>query len=131
MKVLIISQELWTTKNNGGNVLSNLFGGFDAEFAQIYCSPGTPENNVCKNYYQITDLMMINHILGKGKIGIERTYDDYPKSNSLKLDEGSNENSFYSFFKKNHWLIFDIFREILWKISNWNNKNLDVFIKKI
>ena len=60
MKVLIISQELWSENNNGGNVLSNLFSGFDAEFAQIYCSPGTPNNKICKRYFQITDSMIVN-----------------------------------------------------------------------
>lgn len=130
MRILIISQELWTTKNNGGNVLSNLFEGFDAEFAQIYCSPGMPENNVCKNYYQITDMMMIKHFFRKEKIGLKKTFVEYPKHNLQNIENSSNENSFYSFFKRHHWLIFDILREVLWKFSNWNSKDLELFIKE-
>ena len=67
MRVLIVSAEVWQDKTNGGNVLSNLFEGLDWEFAQIYCNPGTPENNLCKRYYQITDGMVIKNTLKIGR----------------------------------------------------------------
>lgn len=44
MKVLIISAKVWQDSTNGGNVLSNMFGGTNFEIAQIYCNPGTPQN---------------------------------------------------------------------------------------
>ena len=69
MKVLIISAEVWKNNTNGGNVLSNLFEGMDAEFAQIYCNPGIPQNFVCKKYYQMTDFMMINNLI-KGRTNV-------------------------------------------------------------
>ena len=67
MKILIISAEVWRDDTNGGNVLSNIFGGTGYEFAQIYCNPGNPSNFLCKWYYQMTDSMMIKSILRKGK----------------------------------------------------------------
>ncbi len=129
MKILIISQETWTTQNNGGNVLSNLFEGFDAEFAQIYCSPGLPNNNVCKKYYQVTDMMMLKKMIGKqNKIGEQYVFSNFPNSDQEKIAEDEKENKFYSFFKRHHWLIFDIAREFVWKISNWKNKSLEQFV---
>ena len=69
MKVLIISAEVWQNGTNGGNVLSNMFGGTNFELAQIYCNPGTPDNNLCKNYYQMTDSMVIHGFLIHKPIG--------------------------------------------------------------
>ena len=69
MKVLIISQEVWQDGTNGGNVLSNIFSDTGYEFAQIYCSPGVPQNNLCTNYYQMTDGQMIRNFLNHQPVG--------------------------------------------------------------
>ena len=70
MKVLIISAETWRDDKNGGNVLSNIFNNTNFEFAQIYCNPGNPSNKLCKNYFQLTDTMIINSFFSKNnKIG--------------------------------------------------------------
>lgn len=79
MKILIISQEVWRDDTNGGNVLSNIFDGMEAEFAQIYCSPGTPSNGICKRYYQMTDIMVINNILRKLPIGKIVKYENFQR----------------------------------------------------
>ena len=70
MKVLVLSAEVWRDDKNGGNVLSNIFEGLDAEFAQVYCNPGEPDNFLCKRYYQMTDGMVVRNILKREKICI-------------------------------------------------------------
>ena len=69
MKILLITSEEWNDAVYGNNVLTNWFEGFDAEFAQIYCSPGLPYNNICDRYFQITDVQMVRSILGKKRAG--------------------------------------------------------------
>lgn len=129
MKVLIISQELWTSKSNGGNVLTNLFEGFDAEFAQIYCSPGLPNNNICKKYYQITDLYLLKNLISKNnKSGFIFNYEEFPNNRKQEGEQNNSGSSIYTFFRKHHWFIFDFFREFLWKLSRWNSKELNDFI---
>lgn len=127
MKVLIISAEVWKNNTNGGNVLSNLFEGMDAEFAQIYCNPGIPQNFVCKKYYQMTDFMMINNLIKGRQVGQKLNYDEYPIDEKCDLSEGENKG-FYRFFKRYHWQFFDLIREIIWKFARWDNKELDNFI---
>jgi len=127
MKILILSAEVWRDNTNGGNVLSNLFEGLDAEFAQVYCNPGNPQNQVCKNYYQMTDFMMINNLLKGQTIGRVHHLNHFP-DNSLQETEKPISKSFYEFFKRYHWLIFDLFRELLWKFARWDNKQLETFI---
>ena len=69
MRILLITSEEWNDYVFGNGVLTNWFTGFDAEFAQIYTSPGLPINNICNKYFQISDSQMEKSILGRGKAG--------------------------------------------------------------
>lgn len=62
MRILLITDEEWNDAVYGNNVLTNWFEGFDAEFAQIYCSPGLPYNHICDRYFQITDAQMVRSL---------------------------------------------------------------------
>jgi len=130
MRVLVISQEVWRDDTNGGNVLSNIFDGLDAEFAQIYCSAGTPSNHICKKYYQMTDAMVIRNVTKKEIMGNIITFPDYPV-NIKKSPESERENKrFYSFFRRHSYPIFHAAKEFLWKISGWENTELIRFIEE-
>ena len=126
MKILIVSQDIWAYKSNAGNVLINLFEGFDAEFAQIYCSPGTPDNNICENYFQITDIMMINQILKRRQVGKAFRKESIALNNNI---QEISKSRFYNFFRRYHFEIFDIIREIVWKVGKWKNNSLRDFVK--
>ena len=130
MRILIISQEVWRYDTNGGNVLSNIFEGIDAEFAQIYCSPGTPSNHICKLYFQMTDAMIIKNVFRSAPVGKVLKYKDFPQD--IQKSQGSDEThiKFYSFFRKYSFQIFHIIKEILWKLSEWKNSSLQEFIEE-
>lgn len=69
MRILIISQEVWRNDQNGGNTLTWMFSGFpsDTEFAQVYCSEGMPNNNVCNNYFKLSTSDVARAIKSKSK----------------------------------------------------------------
>ena len=69
MKILIIADEEWNDVVFGNGVLTNWFTGFDAEFAEIYCSPGLPLNNVCDRYFQLTDGQMVRSLFASVRAG--------------------------------------------------------------
>jgi len=130
MKILIISSEVWRDDNNGGNVLSNIFKDSGYEFAQIFCFPGQPMNNLCKNYYQMTDKMMIRNLLKKEKIGKTLKYNEYPSDTSENSVTAEQENKkFYNFFRNHRLEIFYFIRSLIWKFSDWKNCELEAFIK--
>lgn len=120
MKVLILSKEAWRNEQNGGNVLSNIFNGFEAEFAQIYCTDAKPSNNICKNYYQMTDKMMVNNIIKRAPIGKSILYKTFPHENI--------ETEAYSYVKKFNIGVIRIIRELVWKLARWNNASLQEFV---
>jgi hypothetical protein len=129
MKVLIISHEVWSENNNGGNVLSNIFSDFDAEFAQIYCSPGIPNNKLCKSYFQITDKMIVNGLFRNQKIGKKINYKEFPFQSTIHVvSDHKDEKWYFSIFKKYRLSVFTSVRELLWRFSSWKTKELDEFI---
>lgn len=69
MRILLITDEEWNDAVYGNNVLTNCFEGFNAEFAQIYCSPGLPYNHICDRYFQITDAQMVRSLYTGKKAG--------------------------------------------------------------
>jgi hypothetical protein len=129
MRILLISAEVWRHDTNGGNVLSNIFTGLNAEFAQIYCSSGMPSNNLCKKYFQITDAMVIKNILKKGRVGRAIEFQNYPNDSIEKNITEKGSESFHSFFKKYNFQIFYVMKELIWKWSDWKNDDLEMFVK--
>jgi len=128
MKILIISAEVWRDDTNGGNVLSNLFSGFDAEFVQIYCNPGTPKNNICKKYFQMTDSMIINNLLKRRRIGRAFGGQSLDKKNIDSSIPKQENKKFYNFFRKYNLEVFYLIKELMWKLASWKNDYLESFI---
>lgn len=119
MRILIVSYELWDGVTNGGNVLSNIFEGYDAEFAQIFCTGGTPYNKVCKKYFQISDQMVIK----REKMGRVLEFQDYPANIEGANPRGS-ERKTVTYFRSSLMLL----REMAWGVSKWKTKELEKFI---
>ncbi len=123
MKILIISMETWRSDTNGGNVLANIFEDFQAEFAQVYCSSGMPENNICLKYFQMTDGMAIQNILHKKKMGFSFKIDDVKKEKKEDID-----NQILKIKKKGSFEILRVAREIVWALSDYKNQDLKKFV---
>lgn len=130
IKVLIVADEVWNDSIHGNNVLSNWFEGFPAEFAEIYCSPGIPENKCCKNYFQVTDKMMVRSLLCGQKAGQEIKYD------KLRNDNCDNEkieivnSKWYLFLKSITTESLRLCREIVWSIGRYDISLLTKFIQE-
>lgn len=124
MRVLVISKEAWRDEQNGGNVLTNIFSQLpDAEFAQIYCNEQEPNNTICKNYYQMTDKMMVNNILHGTKVGRKIIYKDFPSFTTASKEsyKGIN-NKFGGNIKR-------IGRELVWEFGKWDSNEIISYAK--
>lgn len=128
IKVLVISGEVWQDGTNGGNVLTNMFEGFDWEFSQIYCNPGNPQNNICKSYFQFTDGMVIRSFLKHKPIGKSFKIDEAEAKKTGTVKPEQQNKKFDKFFHKFNLNIFHFFRNVLWNMSNWKNDKLKKFI---
>ena len=130
MKILIIADEEWNDVVFGNGVLTNWFTDFDATFAEIYCSPGLPYNNVCERYFQLTDAQM-----GFSMFTTQRAGSIVVKPTDISSIEASKKNAqrrgMYGFMKKlSLWMHTPIMmiRDIIWTIGRYNKSALSQFV---
>jgi hypothetical protein len=131
-KVLVLSRDSWNTTNNSGNTLSNLFQNWETfNIANIYCRDEVPNNNICSNYYKISESLLIKKMLGKKNVAGEKHGAIFSTNSSINPEQlrlQNSERKIYDFFRKNRWHLFLWLRELLWKIVNWKSKELEQFI---
>lgn len=128
MKILIITDEVWNDELHGNNVPSNWLTGLDAEFANVYCSPGAPKNMVCTKYFQMTDAMMAKSVLGK------------PAGQSFEIAVSQMQTEatidiaapipakFYGMMKSIAGERIRTVRDLIWLLGRYNDKALKKFI---
>jgi len=129
VRILIITDEVWNDKIHGNNILTNWFEGFNAEFANIYCSPGQPLNNCCKVYFQVTDKMMLKSFFGGKRAGIELLMDNLQGNNHV-IDVEQEDKRLYTFLKSITTESMRALREFLWFYGKYDEDKLKQFIEK-
>jgi hypothetical protein len=127
-RVLIVSEEAWRDEDNGGNVLSNLFGPLtdEFEFAQIYCRPAMPDNEVCLKYFHLSTVDMMKSVLFLKKYGYSFQYKRKETTPVTKLSDKTTRIWFK--IKQFHWGIFYLTRDLLFCLSRWRTPELQDFI---
>lgn len=132
MKILIITDEEWNDIVYGNNVLTNWFTGINADFAQIYASPGFPNNSICNRYFQITDSQMMKSIIGGNRAGHMLNNLDI-QERGIDINLNLQRKGIYAFFKKLslylHTLVM-ILRDLIWLLGRYNEKEIKTFIQE-
>lgn len=114
----------------GNNVLSNWFNGFEAEFAEIYCSPGTPKNQCCENYFQVTDFMMVKSLVGR-RAGRRFFMPVSEMCDKIQIDKAEQiPVGFYRFMKSIAGDGIRIVRDIIWLTGRYDKNSMYEFINK-
>lgn len=130
MRILLITDEEWNDAVYGNNVLTNWFKGFDADFAQIYCSPGMPYNQICDRYFQITDAQMVRSLY-TGKSAGSVVYKPETSVAIEKSKLNAQRQGGYKWLKRlslyAHTPMMMI-RDAIWKWGRYDKKALHDFI---
>ncbi len=124
MKILVVSDTSWNIDNSFGNTYSNLFEGIEnLEFANIYCSYGTPKNNINGIYFQINEKSLIKNLIDpRVKAG------GVIQKDEKHVDLSHKETNVIQSLKKKRWRIFFWVRRFIWYIGRWKSKSLNDFI---
>lgn len=128
LRILVLSEPAWAEENNTGNTLSNFFTGFPAEFANIYFRPGKPNNRLCHRYFQVTDYMVLEHLLKRKPVGITWEDDENAvETEDYEINESTSE-SFDQKARKHNSFYGMLMRELAWKLTTVDNKAMYSFI---
>ena len=131
MNILVIGGGAWTNTSSLGNTFSNLFENWqDTNFYNLYFRGALPQNDVCENYFSITDIDIVKNFFTPSKIG-NRIYKTDMVAVENKVDNVSTkEKNLISYIHKfNLNFIYDI-ENALWDTNKWKNKKLNAFIKE-
>lgn len=130
MRILIIADEEWNDYVYGNNVLTNWFSGFNADFAEIYCSPGIPCNNVCKRYFQVTDMQMFKSLLGGKKAGSTVTLPVEGDKSRINKTNVQRQGGYLILKKLSLHIhtVMMLIRDFIWCNGRYNIKELKHFI---
>lgn len=131
MKILIIASEEWNDYIYSNGVLTNWFTDFNAEFAEIYTSPGLPINNICDKYFQITDSQMAKSILGgkdAGRIIMK------PSGHNIEFAKSNaKQKGLYSVFKKIALKMRTpvmLLNDFIWMVGHYDIQELKHFVQQ-
>lgn len=126
MKVLIVSHNPITTYNNMGKTFMALFSAFSPdELCQLYLYPTVPDSDICRDYYRFTDMDALRSVFDRRRVGETVTADMEQHS----LYASDKEEQVYS-APRNKTDIMRLGRDIIWKLSNWNNRSLNEWIDR-
>lgn len=132
-KVLVIAHNPFSNMQNNGKTLASFFKGWPKDkIAQLYFTYDNVENDVCDNFYRITDLDVLKNIVKKNNVGCQHNQKDFLNDNKK---ENLHKNKIYTIirdlFKKRYPFMYCI-RNICWNITKpWKidviNKWIDEF----
>ena len=124
MRVLFISSSPIKKEISIGSTFLNVFDGIkDVEFASICTKSGTPDPSVSRCFC-ITEKMLINNLLAKGKAGKELDLNKADHITGSSTDSGA-----VSFAKQRRWNIFFWIQNALWRVGRWKSAELKAFVE--
>lgn len=132
LRILLITSEEWNDYVYANGVLTNWFTGFDADFAQIYTSPGRPLNQVCNKYFQIDEKAMVKSLLSKRRAG-RVTSCPVDKQSIEQSKQNQRRKGIYLFFKRislHFSTAVQLLRDSIWMTGRYDLKEMERFISE-
>lgn len=130
MRILIVMRNAWDDANAIGNTISNFFGGIDgAEFAAIYFRSAMPNNYLCKNYFQTSEIEVLRKWFHPQNIGRQFFLTDDARENQGDQKVAKSERKIVRMVQKYGIDLAYRFSDFLWYSEKWMNANLDFFIE--
>lgn len=127
VKTLVITRGPWSSDNNTGNTLNNLFSGFeDAEIHNLYFREEKPGKNPCKTIFRISEKQLVSSIVKGGHCGtlVMNSGED----SSVTLE---SEKAIYDVGKKINLYTLWFVREWIWSLGKWKKGPLDKYIDEV
>lgn len=130
MKVLIVSHNCISSTSNMGKTLLSYFQKFSCEeIAQFYIHCEEPmDDTLCHNYYRFTDTDAVRSIFSLRSYGrIFGKQDIHTDRITARTDSGW-VSSLYQYGERRTAIVYAL-RELLWKCSRWNTKQLRKWVE--
>ena len=111
-KLLVISNGCFSLTDSNGRTLEKLLKDYDPEnLAQVF-TYGTPDFDMCENYYRVTDKDVIKALFSRGPCGrvVVQEKNEVGQANAA-VKKATKRTPFRK-----------LVRELIWQLSDWENK---------
>ncbi len=126
MRVVIVSNSVWSNENSFGNSFTNIFEGIeDLEIANVACKMGKPDSNIVSRSFQITEKSLIKNLLKGTPSGKEIPPKTQEEQKEIKDDLEEKTAKYYK-MHKNQLTMWA--RALIWKICRWKTPELIEFL---
>lgn len=128
-KILIISHNPFSSSDNMGKTMINLFKNFEKkELCQLFFHKQNPNFEICSNYFRINETSVlksiINHKKSTGEIVEKNTI---PQNDSIEVKKNKNNNfiinAIYQYGRKRTEFIY-LLRNLVWLLGKWKTRQL-------
>lgn len=117
-KVLVISNACFSKSDSNGRTLANLFKELDPKGLAQFFAYGTPDFDVCQNYYRVSDNDALRSLIKLREVG-----------KAIVDEETSAQKNAVSDAKKvKKTPLKMLLREFVWLFGRWNGKKLKKWI---
>lgn len=126
-KILVVSYNCFSLSVSTGRTLANLFWSWDKKsIAQLYMSKETPDNDVCRKYYRVTDIDVINAFRRKKTSGVINLQKSSHLNDKFNEKDKYNENEKVLYnklkeLKEKRKIKMKLFRSIIWRLGLWKS----------
>ena len=123
MKLLVISHNVFCQTSNMGKTLSAYFNVWNKDdIAQLYIHSEMPSENICANYYRITDKDIIKSIITR-KSGTVFNASNSCSAGTKEQSESKVITKLYQKGKSRTPIVYFL-RNFLWRIGVWKTDKL-------
>lgn len=124
-RILIISNNSFSSTRNNGKTLLSLFESYKSEnIAQLYFYNELPDTNIFLNYYRITDNQILRSCFNKTqKVGGIVA----PRQEYIAELNNKEVNPFFNFIKSSNGM--RLIREYLWGRKSWDTEDLKNWVR--
>ncbi|MDO5547856.1 MAG: hypothetical protein Q4F79_05140 [Eubacteriales bacterium] len=114
IKVLVLGNECFSNSNSNGRTLKNFFLGWPkSDIAQFYIHEANPDNEVCENYFQVSDQQALYAFLNKNYS--PKASDTTDKLPNARTPKGRNALTMLA-------------RTIIWDSGKWKKSGFNNWI---
>lgn len=133
MNLLLLTEEAWNDNMYPNNVLTNWFGNYTDNLANIYLASGSPYNSCCSQYLQLTDKMAVTSRIMKKNMGkwfISYTFSEKEKKAGAVVNGNSNGKRlrYSKYLKAAAGGPVRLLRDFAWLHSKWEGTLLSDFL---
>ena len=128
-RILVISHNVFSKTSNRGKTLSSYFEGWDKDrLAQFYVHSEVPTDDICTNYYKITDKEAIRSILTRHSGTVLGENDIMSNLSDSRTDRGVAAKLYQKARSRTPFIYFA--RNLWWKLGKWKTKKLLAWVNE-